>query len=173
MKTASSARHSVSGRSFLTGINIRYSLSCMRSDESIRSLRLGRRRWQAAARPLAVTAAFLLLTQAASGQAPPATQQARVPTSYANVHETPSSGSVPLVLVPEGTVLPIIGRRGEWVQVRLSPELRQTGMVMRWYEGRHEIIRRGERITIGDEDSGWMHDSTVEISEVNVTESSR
>ncbi len=120
-----------------------------------------------------MTAALLLLTQAASSQAPPTTQQARVPTSYANVHETPSSGSVPLVLVPEGTVLPIIGRRGEWVQVRLSPELRQTGMVMRWYEGRHEIIRRGERITIGDEDSGWMHESTVEISEVNVTESSR
>jgi len=36
-------------------------------------------------------------------------------------------------------------------------------MVMRWYEGRHEIIRRGVPITIGDEDSGWMHDSTVEL----------
>ena len=38
------------------------------------------------------------------------------------------------------------------------------GMVMRWYEGRQDIIRRGVPITIGDEDSGWMHDSTVEIA---------
>jgi len=39
-------------------------------------------------------------------------------------------------------------------------------MVMRWYEGKRDIIRRGRPITIGDEDSGWMHDSTVEITEV-------
>jgi hypothetical protein len=51
------------------------------------------------------------------------------------------------------------------VEVRLSPELRQTGMVMRWYEGRHNIVVRSEPTTIGDEDSGWMHDSTVEITE--------
>jgi hypothetical protein len=70
------------------------------------------------------------------------------------------------VLVPEGTVLPVLNRRGEWVEVGLTPELRETGMVMRWYEGRHEIIRRGVLITVGDEESGWMHDSTVEISEV-------
>jgi hypothetical protein len=37
-------------------------------------------------------------------------------------------------------------------------------MVMRWYEERQDIIRRGVPITIGDEDSGWMHDSTVEIA---------
>jgi len=67
------------------------------------------------------------------------------------VHKGAGSGQVILVLVPRGTVLPIIGRRGEWVQVRLSPELRKTGMVMRWYE---------------NENSGWMHDSTVEITEV-------
>jgi uncharacterized protein YgiM (DUF1202 family) len=106
---------------------------------------------------------LLLFTAAASGQTPAPTEHARVPTSYANVHATPSSGSAPLVLVAQGTVLPIIGRRGEWVQVRLSPELRETGMVMRWYEGKHQIIDGGERVTIGDEDNGWMHDSTVEI----------
>lgn len=109
--------------------------------------------------------ALVLLAQAASSQAPVPTEQARVPTSYANVHAAPGSGSVPLVLVPRGTVLPIIGRRGEWVQVQLAPELRQTGMVIRWYEGKREIIRRGRRITIGDEDSGWMHDSTVVLIE--------
>jgi hypothetical protein len=74
------------------------------------------------------------------------------------------------VIVPRDTVLPIIGRRGEWVQVQLSPELRKTGIVTRWYEGKREIIRRGRRITIGDEDSGWMHDSTVEITEVEAPE---
>jgi len=122
-----------------------------------------------AARSLAVTAvsiaagAVLLFATPAWSQAPAAGEQARVPTRYANVHGAPSSGSEPLVLVPQGTVLPIIGRRGEWVQVRLSPELRETGIVMRWYEGRHEFVRRGEVITVGDEDSGWMHDSTVEI----------
>lgn len=117
-----------------------------------------------ASRALGVTATLLLLSHVASGQAPTPAEQARVPTSYANVHEAPGSGSALLVLVPRDTVLPIIGRRGEWVEVQLAPELRTTGMVMRWYEGRHEIIRRGRRITIGDEDSGWMHDSTVEIT---------
>jgi hypothetical protein len=32
--------------------------------------------------------------------------------------------------------------------VQLIPELRKTGIVMRWYK---------------NETSGWMHDSTVEI----------
>jgi hypothetical protein len=136
----------------------------MQTEDPIRNLQSGSRRCLPASPALAVSVALILLAPAASGQTPAPTEQARVPTTYANVHETPSSGSVPLVLAPQGTVLPIIGRRGEWVQVRLSPELRQTGMVMRWYEGKHEIIRRGERITIGDEDSGWMHDSTVEIT---------
>ena len=107
--------------------------------------------------------ALVILVPAASGQA---TEQARVPTSYANVHAGPSSNAAPLVLVPRGTVLPVIGRRGEWVQVQLSPELRQTGMVMRWYEGRHEFVNDGQTLIVGDEDSGWMHDSTVEITEV-------
>jgi len=108
--------------------------------------------------------AFAFLAQTASGQE--AKEQARVPTSHANIHETPGSGSALLVIVPKDTVLPVIGRRGEWVQVRLSPELRKTGIVIRWYEGKREIIRRGEHITIGGEDTGWMHDSTVEITPI-------
>ncbi len=110
--------------------------------------------------------AFPLLSQAASSQSPEAKEQARVPTSHANVHATPGSGSALLVIVPEGTVLPVIGRRGEWVQVQLRPELRKTGIVMRWYEGKRQVTRRGRRVMIGDEDNGWMHDSTVEVTEV-------
>ena len=45
-------------------------------------------------------------------------------------------------------VLDEIGRDGEWIQVRLRPELRKTGLLMRWYK---------------NEDRGWMHDSTVEV----------
>jgi uncharacterized protein YgiM (DUF1202 family) len=86
--------------------------------------------------------------QAPSAQAPKEQGRVRVPTSHANVHMAPGSGSEVLVLVVKGTVLPVIGRRGEWIQVRLSPELRKTGMVMRWYK---------------NEDQGWMHDSTVEV----------
>ena len=115
---------------------------------------------------LATAAALLTLSTGAFGQESAVTEQATVPTSYANVHAGPGSGSVPLVLVSAGTVLPVIGRRGEWVQVRLSPELRQTGIVMRWYEGRHSFMNDGQIIAIGDEDSGWMHDSTVEITQV-------
>jgi hypothetical protein len=114
--------------------------------------------------------AFPFLAQAGSSQEPAPKEQARVPTSHANVHEGPGSFSALLVIVPQDTVLPIIGRQGEWVQVRLSPELRKTGIVVRWYEGKREIIRRGRRITIGDEDSGWMHDSTVEITEIEANE---
>ncbi len=138
----------------------------MQAERATRKLLLWTRFRRAAACALGVTVAFLLLAQAASSQAPASEEQARVPTSYANVHATPGSGSALLLLVARGTVLPIIGRRGEFVQVQLSPELRKTGMVIRWYEGKRDIIRRGRRITIGDEDSGWMHDSTVEITEV-------
>jgi hypothetical protein len=149
--------------SVLTGFIIRYSLSAMQAVriELRRSCDAKRLRTLACLVGVSLAGAFSWV--AAHAQAPQL--EAHVPTSYANVHETPSSGSAPLVLVPRGTVLPIIGRRGEWIQVRLSPALRETGMVMRWYEGRHELIRRGERITIGDEDSGWMHDSTVQILE--------
>ena len=53
-----------------------------------------------------------------------------------------------LDLLAKGTVMPMVGRRGEWIQVQLSPEMRKTGMVMRWY---------------GNESSGWVHDSMVEF----------
>ena len=74
----------------------------------------------------------------------------RVPTSHANVHMGPSSGQQVLWLAPEGTVFPVIGRQGEWLIVQLSPELRETGIVMRWYR---------------NEDRGYMHESTVEFVE--------
>jgi len=74
--------------------------------------------------------------------------QVRVPTSHANIHSGPSTGNEVLVLAAKGTVMPMVGRRGEWIQVQLSPEIRKTGMPMRWYK---------------NETSGWMHDSTVEF----------
>ena len=76
-----------------------------------------------------------------------AAERVRVPTSHANVHMGPNTTTQVLVLVPRGTVLTVLARDKEWVQVRLTPELRKTGMVMRWYK---------------NEDRGWMHDSTVE-----------
>ena len=72
----------------------------------------------------------------------------RVPTSHANIHSGPSSGNEVIVLAAKGTVMPMVGRRGEWIQVQLSPEIRKTGMLMRWYK---------------NQTSGWMHDSTVEF----------
>jgi uncharacterized protein YgiM (DUF1202 family) len=103
---------------------------------------------------LARTVAFLVvlffaqfaLPHRASSQA--AAERVRVPTSYANVHMGPSSGQEVLVLVPRGTILTVLGRDKEWIQVRLTPELRKSGMLMRWYK---------------NEDRGWMHDSTVEV----------
>jgi uncharacterized protein YgiM (DUF1202 family) len=95
---------------------------------------------------LVLTLGQASLPQNAFSQA--ASERVRVPTSYANVHMGPSSGSEVLLLVPRGTVLTVLGRDKEWIQVRLSPELRKTGMVMRWYK---------------NEDRGWMHDSTVEL----------
>jgi hypothetical protein len=91
--------------------------------------------------------------QRATGQPKPAeaaTGRVRVPTSYANVHLGPSTGQVLLVLAPKGTTLTVTGRDKEWIQVDLTPELRKTGMVMRWYR---------------NETRGWMHDSTVEFLE--------
>lgn len=125
--------------------------------ESIREVLSLRRSRLAGA--LFVSLALLIAAGPAFSQSPapspspsgPPTEQAEVPTSYANVHKGSGSGQVILVLVPRGTVMPILGRRGEWVQVQLSPELRKTGMVMRWYE---------------NETSGWMHDSTVKISKI-------
>jgi hypothetical protein len=95
---------------------------------------------------LALLALALVLVDTALGQAP-ATERVRVPTSYANVHMSPSSGAEVLVLVPRDTILTVVGRDKEWIQVQLTPALRKTGMLMRWYK---------------NEDKGWMHDSTVE-----------
>jgi uncharacterized protein YgiM (DUF1202 family) len=92
----------------------------------------------------AIALASLVIVHEASGQAPK--ERVRVPTTHANVHMGPGSGQEVLVLVPRGTVLTVLARKGEWLQVELSPELRKTGMVMRWYK---------------NETSGWMHDSTV------------
>lgn len=71
-----------------------------------------------------------------------------VPTSHANIQSGPSSGNEILVLAPKGTEMEMIARRGEWIQVRLKPELRTTGILMRWYK---------------NETAGWMHDSTVKF----------
>jgi uncharacterized protein YgiM (DUF1202 family) len=72
----------------------------------------------------------------------------RVPVSHANIHSGPSTGNEVIVLAAKGTVMPMVARRGEWVQVLLSPEIRKTGMLMRWYN---------------NEGSGWVHDSMVEF----------
>jgi uncharacterized protein YgiM (DUF1202 family) len=95
--------------------------------------------------PAVLVLAFLCVAAPASTQEKG--DRVRVPTSHANVHMGPSSGQQVLVLVPRGTVLTATDRRGEWIQVQLPPELRTTGMVMRWYK---------------NEDRGWMHDSTVQ-----------
>jgi uncharacterized protein YgiM (DUF1202 family) len=84
--------------------------------------------------------------QTAAGKA--TGERVRVPTSHANVHMGPNTTTQVLVLVPRGTVLNVLARDKEWVQVQLTPDLRKTGMVMRWYK---------------NEDRGWMHDSTVEL----------
>jgi uncharacterized protein YgiM (DUF1202 family) len=89
-----------------------------------------------------------LLPEPPSNQPP--REYVRVPArqTNANVHLGPGSESIVLVLAPAGAVLPIIGRRGEWIQVRLSPELRRIGSPLRWYK---------------NEDSGFVHESTIEV----------
>ena len=87
--------------------------------------------------------------QGAAAQAPqPTGERVRVKSGHANVHTGPTSGNEVLVLAAKGTVLPVLARRGEWVQVGLSPELRKTGKVMRWYK---------------NETNGWVHDSMLDI----------
>lgn len=101
---------------------------------------------------LACCAVVLSVASALSGQSstptPSAGQRVRVPTSHANVHMGPNSTTEVLVLVRRDTILDVLARDGEWVQVRLTPEMRKTGMVMRWYK---------------NEERGWMHDSTVKV----------
>jgi hypothetical protein len=74
----------------------------------------------------------------------------RVPErqTHTDVKLGSSSGSIVLVLIPSGTMLPVVKREGEWIQVKLSPELRKTGIPMRWYK---------------NEDLGFVHESTVEV----------
>lgn len=86
--------------------------------------------------------------QGAAAQAPqPTGERVRVKAGHANVHTGPTSGNEVLVLAPKGTVLPVLARRGEWIQVGVSPELRKTGIVMRWYK---------------NESNGWIHDSLLD-----------
>ena len=87
--------------------------------------------------------------QAAAAKAPqPTGERVRVKVGHANVHMGPTTVNEVIVLAPKGTVLSLLGRRGEWVHVGISPALRKTGMVMRWYK---------------NEDNGWIHDSLLEI----------
>src|SRR5690242_21808820 len=74
--------------------------------------------------------------------------QVRVPVAHANVHSGPSTGNEVIVLAAKGTVMPMVGRRGEWIQVLLSPEMRKTGMVMRWYN---------------NEGRGWVHEDRKSV----------
>jgi uncharacterized protein YgiM (DUF1202 family) len=85
----------------------------------------------------------------AAAEAPkPTGERVRVKAGHANIHSGPTSGNEVLVLAVKGTVLPVLARRGEWVQVGLSPALRKTGMVMRWYK---------------NESNGWIHDSMLDV----------
>lgn len=98
----------------------------------------------------AVLAAMALLWLAGAGrplgQSP---AQVRVPDrqDYTNAHMGPTSAQPVIVLIPAGTVLPVVKKQGEWFQVKLAPELRKLGMRMRWYK---------------NETEGWVHESTVE-----------
>lgn len=84
-----------------------------------------------------------------SAEAPkPTGEVVRVKAGHANIHTGPTSGNEVLVLAAKGTQLAVLARRGEWIQVGLSQELRKTGMVMRWYK---------------NENNGWIHDSMVEV----------
>ena len=88
--------------------------------------------------------------QPAAAKAPPPTgERVRVKVGHANVHMGPTTVNEVIVLAPKGTVLPVLGRRGEWVHVGISPALRKTGMVMRWYK---------------NESNGWVHDSMLEAA---------
>ncbi len=96
----------------------------------------------------ALAAALLLAAVAAAAVGQQGSERVRVPTSHANVHMGPNTTTQVIVLVPRDTVLAVLARDKEWVQVRLTPDLRKRGMLMRWYK---------------NEDRGWMHDSTVEL----------
>jgi uncharacterized protein YgiM (DUF1202 family) len=133
----------------------------MQTANAPRSTVARRRRLAATCIPFAVLVGLLASPETAWSQSsegtliqsttPPTTpKRVRVPTSHANVHMGASSGQQILVLVPQGTELNVLGRDKEWLQVELTPAMRKTGMVMRWYK---------------NEDRGWLHDSTVESVE--------
>jgi uncharacterized protein YgiM (DUF1202 family) len=85
----------------------------------------------------------------AAAQAPqPTGERVRVKAGHANIHTGPTSGNEVLWLAAKGTVLPVLARRGEWIQVGLLPDLKKTGMVMRWYK---------------NENNGWIHDSMLDV----------
>ena len=96
------------------------------------------------------TVLLLLLLSGDAAAQQSSQEYVRVPErqTHTDVKASSSSGSIVLVLVPKGTTLPVIGRQGEWIQVRLSPHLRKTGIPMRWYK---------------NEDAGFVHESTVEV----------
>jgi hypothetical protein len=105
-----------------------------------------------AALALAVLAQAAPIAQATPPKPSPLTppQQIRIPEKQtnANVHAGPSSGQVILVMVPKGTVLTAVEKRGEWYGVQLTPELRKLGTPMRWYK---------------NEERGWIHQSQLEV----------
>jgi hypothetical protein len=92
-----------------------------------------------------VGAAMLMCSAAASAQEYIAVPERQ---TFTDVKAASSSNAIVLVLIPRGTMLPIVGREGEWIRVKLSPELRKAGVPMRWYK---------------NEEFGFVHDSTVEI----------
>jgi hypothetical protein len=86
----------------------------------------------------------------AASQSPtrqPASEQVRIRTKHANIQAGPQSGADVLVLAPRGTVLKVVERKGPWVTVELTPELRKTATPMRWYK---------------NESRGYIHDSQLE-----------
>ena len=87
--------------------------------------------------------------QGAAAEAPkPTGEKVRVKAGHANIHSGPTSGNEVLVLAARGQCCRCSRSRGEWVQVGLSPDLRKTGMVMRWYK---------------NENNGWIHDSMLDV----------
>jgi hypothetical protein len=96
-------------------------------------------------RAVGVALVMALSPSTAAGQ-----EYIRVPErqTHTDVKAESSSGSIVLVLIPAGTTLPIVKRQGEWLQVKLSPELRNTGIPMRWYN---------------NEELGFVHESTVDV----------
>jgi uncharacterized protein YgiM (DUF1202 family) len=88
-------------------------------------------------------------TGAAADAPKPTGEVVRVKAAHANIHTGPTSSNEVLVLAAKGTLLQVLARRGELIQVALSAELRKTGMVMRWYK---------------NESNGWIHDSMLEVA---------